>query len=139
MYWLYTSYSFDELKKSRKASLKGTVAISNLTIKRAELSFIYRTKMDGFSLVYNGVGGVGPKGKGGLRERILQELSGGHGTGSLAIWKSSRSDPNKWRYSWVTLRQGKHNADFEEQYSQWAETLEMAWRLEFGWPILCTK
>jgi hypothetical protein len=139
LYWLYTSYSFDELKKSKKAQLTGAVDLSNLTILRSDLSFIYRTKNDGFSLAYNGVGGVGPKGKGGLRERILQEFSGGHGTGSLAIWKSSLSDPTKWRYSWVTLKQGKCKADFEEQYSQWAETLEMSWRLEFGWPLLCTK
>ncbi len=140
LYWLYASYTFAEIANASKAPTKGAVDIPELAQNRQDLAHVCRVNVDGFTLVYNGIGGVGPKGTGGLRERILQEFSGGEGTGSLAISKSSLSDLSKWRYSYVTLSHPNvSSADFDWLYEQWAEKLEMAWRLEYGWPILCAK
>jgi hypothetical protein len=86
------------------------------------------------------VGGIGIKGHGGLRERIRQEFNGGSGTGSLAISHTSLSELTKWRYSYVSL--GHNNCesqDFTEPYDAHGEALEVAWRLHYGWPLLCKR
>jgi len=98
-------------------------------------------KAGAFKLVYNGIGGTGTGGSGGLRERILGQFSGGDGTGSLAMRKSSLNDLTKWRYSWVSFADAiNHDADSKEPYSkERAEAIEVTWRLEYGWPILCRR
>jgi hypothetical protein len=114
--------------------------MADLATDRQCLSHICNITDQGFRIVYNGIGGVGNKGSGGLKERILQELSGGKGTGSLAIKKSSLSDLARWKYSYVTLRENKGTeGDIDLSYPTWAVKLENAWRLEFGWPILCKQ
>jgi hypothetical protein len=137
LYWLYTNYTLSDLISSTKAPLQGAIDMAGLANDRQCLAHICNISDQGFRIVYNGIGGVGNKGTGGLKERILQQFSGGKGTGSLAIKKSSLSDLSRWKYSYVIL-QGD-TVDIDLQYSSWAEKLENAWRLEFGWPILCNQ
>ena len=140
LYWIYTNYTLNDLINSTKAPLKGSIDMAGLANDRRCLSHICNITDKGFRIVYNGIGGVGAKGSGGLKERILQEFSGGKGTGSLAIKKSSLSDLSKWKYSYVILPGNNSSTfDIDLQYSTWAEKLENAWRLEFGWPILCKQ
>lgn len=140
LYWIYTNYTLHDFINSTKAPLSGAIDMAGLTNDRRCLAHICNITDHGFRIVYNGIGGVGKKGSGGLKERILQEFSGGNGTGALAIKKSSLSDLSKWKYSYVILR-GNDAASFDIDlpYSVWAERLENAWRLEFGWPILCKQ
>lgn len=140
LYWLYTSFTLNDLINSTKAPFESAIDMPGLANDRQSLAHICNINDQGFRIVYNGIGGVGNKGTGGLKERILQEFSGGRGTGSLAIKKSSLSDLSRWKYSYVILQGNNCSAlDIDLPYSTWAEKLENAWRLEFGWPILCKQ
>ncbi|WP_458723595.1 hypothetical protein [Pseudomonas brenneri] len=113
------------------------MAINILAAHRENLGMICDRRVGDFRVVYNGIGGIGLKGHGGLRERILQEFRGGNGTGSLAICDTSLSDLTKWRYSYVLWSEIEHKESI--QYLSLAERLETMWRLHFGWPILCAR
>lgn len=137
LYWLYTSYSDAALRSAVPSQKKGSVAINMLAIHRENLGMICDRRVGDFRVVYNGIGGVGLKGHGGLRERILQEFRGGEGTGSLAICDTSLNDLTRWRYSYVLWSEIEHKESI--QYLFLAERLETMWRLHFGWPILCAR
>ncbi len=140
LYWLYTSYSLDQIASATRAPMHGAVDIAALVKNRRGLANIHRQPIGRFKLVYNGVGGIGVKGHGGLRERIHQEFNGGSGTGSLAILYTSLSDLTKWRYSYVSLGHSDcESQDFTEPYDAHGESLEVAWRLHYGWPLLCKR
>lgn len=137
LYWLYTSYSEGELRSAVPSQKRKSVPINTLAAHREHLGMICRRTVDDFRVVYNGIGGIGPRGYGGLRERILQEFRGAEGTGSLAICDTSLNDLSRWRYSYVLWSEIIHAESF--QYLSLAERLETMWRLHFGWPILCAR
>lgn len=137
LYWIYTSYSNAELAASTPCPKAGSVEFRELIECHQELNHICKTSINGYRVVYNGIGGVGPKGHGGLRERILEEFRGGQGTGSLAINGTSVNNLEKWRFSYVLWPE----IEFDENlgYDRYCEHLERAWRLHYGWPVLCKK
>jgi len=137
LYWIYTSYTNSELLNSRPSQKPGSIDFADRVATHRDLQHICTRTVDGFNLVYNGIGGVGPKGSGGLRERILQEYRGGDGTGSLAINDSSLCDLEKWRVSYVLWSEIEFNTP--QRYQDFGKTVERLWRLHFGWPILCNK
>jgi len=137
LYWLYTSYSDAELRSAVPSQKRNSVPINTLAAYRENLGMICNRKVDDFRVVYNGIGGIGPKGHGGLRERILQEFRGGEGTGSLAICDTSLHDLSRWRFSYVLWSEIEHKETI--QYLSLAERLETMWRLHYGWPILCAR
>ncbi|WP_123695251.1 hypothetical protein [Delftia acidovorans] len=137
LYWLYTSYSDSELRLAAPSPQRKSVPINTIAAYRENLGMICSRKVDGFRVVYNGIGGIGHRGHGGLRERILQEFRGGEGTGSLAICETSLRDLTRWRYSYVLWSEITHTETIE--YLSLAERLETMWRLHFGWPILCGR
>lgn len=137
LYWLYTSYSDAEIRSATPSLKNKSVPINILATYRENLGMVCNRRVGDFRVVYNGIGGVGPKGHGGLRERILEEFRGGEGTGSLAICDTSLSDLTKWRYSYVLWSEIEHKESI--QYLSLAERLETMWRLHFGWPILCAR
>lgn len=137
MYWLYTTYSDADIRSAVPSQKRNSVPINVLAVRRENLAMICSRRVNGFRVVYNGIGGVGPKGHGGLRERILQEFRGGAGTGSLAICDTSLNDLTRWRYSYVLWSEIGHTESIE--YSSLSEGVETMWRLHFGWPILCAR
>lgn len=137
LYWLYTSYSDAEIRSAAPSQMKNSVPINILAAYRENLGMICDRRVGDFRVVYNGIGGVGIRGHGGLRERIFQEFRGGKGTGSLAICDTSLNDLTKWRYSYVLWSEIEHKESI--QYLSLAERLETMWRLHFGWPILCAR
>ena len=137
LYWLYTSYSDAEIRSAVPSQKRASVPINILATHRENLGMICDRRVGDFRVVYNGIGGVGPKGTGGLRERIFQEFRGGEGTGSLAICDTSLNDLTKWRFSYVLWSEIEHKETI--QYFSLAERLETMWRLHFGWPILCAR
>ncbi|MDD5758704.1 MAG: hypothetical protein PHI06_06435 [Desulfobulbaceae bacterium] len=137
LYWIYTSYDEAEMLDATSCSKPGSVNIPLMVGAHQELNNICTKTINGFRMVYNGIGGVGPSGHGGLRERILGEFRGGKGTGSLAINESTLNDLNNWRVSFVLWSEIPFTEQYE--YSCWATVLERIWRIQFGWPILCSK
>lgn len=137
LYWLYTSYSIEEIKSCTPSSQSKAINIPRLASLHEGLSSICKIKHADFSLVYNGVGGVGPKGSGGLRERVLQEFNGGQGTGSLAILKSSLNDLSRWRISYAIMCNPKQAPEVDACYIEHGTDFERIWRIEHGWPLLC--
>jgi hypothetical protein len=133
LYWIYTSYTEDELSRAVRCQKVGSVDFSAMVDRHRSLSNVCTLEVDGFRLVYNGIGGGG----GGLRERILSEFRGGQGTGALAIRDSSLGDLSRWRVSHVLWSEISFAAHHE--YGSFAEVLERLWRIHYGWPLLCTK
>ena len=137
LYWIYTTYSDAELLAATASKKTNSVNFSSLVARHAELTHICNHTVGEFRVVYNGIGGLGPKGHGGLRERILGEFRGGNGTGSFAIKDSSLNDLRKWRYSYVLWSEIEFTQTHE--YARFSESIERLWRIHYGWPILCTK
>ncbi len=137
MYWIYTDHCTDDLIKSNKCSKKGSISFKDMVTKNTDIKELCKEKVDDFSLVYSGIGGVGLKGHGGLRERILEEYRGGSGTGSLAINGSSLSDLSRWRVSYVLWSEMSFPKEYE--YRPFSTAIEGLWRLHYGWPLLCSK
>lgn len=135
LYWIYTSYTDQDLLKSSSSQQRGAISFSKMARFHSELKHLCHERVGDFRVVYNGKGGTGPKGHGGLRERILEEFRGGDGTGALAIVKSSLKNLDKWRFSYVLW----HELRLREPYEDCSEAIERGWRLHYGWPILCSK
>lgn len=137
LYWIYTRHSNDELLNSTPSTKRASVEFNRLVAMHASLTNVCTRVVGEFRLVYNGIGGLGPRGHGGLRERILGEFRGGEGTGSLAIRGSSLRELDNWRYSYVLWSE----ISFVQPhgYTEFAESIERLWRIHYGWPILCAK
>ncbi|MCG7500212.1 hypothetical protein MHO82_25525 [Vibrio sp. Of7-15] len=138
MYWIYTNYDIDLMKKSSCTSDKGAINIANLTSQHDGLPDVCTISHDSgtdgeFRLVYNGIAGKSL----GVRGRIHQHFNGGKGTGCLSILKSSMCDLDRWRVSYVTFEHKTSPTDINVSYSDEAKNLERIWRLKFGWPLLC--
>lgn len=137
LYWIYSSYTDEELSESKPCEKAGSIDFSAMITRHHALNNVCKIEADGFRLVYNGIGGVGPKGHGGLRERILEEFRGGNGTGSLAICGSSLNDLVRWRVSHVLWSEIPFATS--QEYRLFSEGFERLWRIHYGWPVLCTK
>lgn len=138
LYWIYTDHTDLELLQSTSSSQRGALNFSSLVERNRSGNHCCKEAVDGYRIVYSGIGGVGQKNEGGLRERILQEFRGGEGTGSLAIAKSSVLDFSRWKVSFVLWDEIDA---LRERYSYYpfATAVEGLWRLHFGWPMLCSK
>jgi hypothetical protein len=137
LYWIYTRHTNDELLNSAPSTKRASVDFKRMATMHTSLTNVCQRAVGEFRLVYNGIGGLGPRGHGGLRERILGEFRGGEGTGSLAIRGSSLHELDNWRYSYVLWSE----VPFVHQhsYAEFAEPIERLWRIHYGWPVLCTK
>ncbi|WP_058308600.1 hypothetical protein [Gracilibacillus massiliensis] len=131
LYWIYTSYTDEDLLQSIHSDKIGAVNISKLARRRMNLNNVCRIKKDGFRIVYNGIASNSKKSNYDLRERIYQEFRNNGITGSLKISGTNLDDLSKWRYSYIDLN--------EHEYVEDAIALEVGWRLEYGWPILSTN
>jgi hypothetical protein len=136
-YWIYTSYTLEELVQCNPSYQQGAVQIPLVAAIHGRLAKTCRIEVDGFRVVYNGIGGVGPKRSGGLRERICGEFTGGQGTGSLGVLRSSLNDLTKWRFSYVLWEELSLDTPLPYAKAN-AIPLERGWRLQYGWPLLCT-
>ena len=148
LYWFWTNHTPEELmryKKPKKNS--GEVPISKLVSQRHDLTHIYREiNNEGFYVVYNGIGGRSSKSvKSGLRKRINQELfCKNEGTGTLNLlnrFEEGSNHEENWRISYFDFEDDKNEDILEplkstNAYKDFAPTLELLWRIEYGIPIL---
>lgn len=74
LYFIYTSYSIDELAGAVAANNGGAVPISRLVAAHRRMPAICQITRDGFRLVYNGIAGFNG-GDYGLRTRIGQHFT----------------------------------------------------------------
>lgn len=137
LYWLYTNYKVEDLCASQPSPKRKAVPVNRIASERKGLDMVCNRHVGEFWLVYNGIGGLGARGYGGLRERIFGEFRGGEGTGSLAICDTSLNDLERWRYSFILWSEIAHTEEIE--YLAQAVRVETLWRLHFGWPILCMR
>lgn len=137
LYWIYTTYTDNDFQHASPSSKKGSVDFKRLACRHSRLANICTDSLDNFRVVYNGIGGVGSKGGGGLRERILAEFRGGEGTGSLAVTDGTLGDLSRWRYSYVLWAEIDFVSPYN--YSNFAAELELLWRIQYGWPVLCCR
>ena len=148
MYWIWTDLTFEELKKT-ESKHNGEVPISKLIEHRAELENICKIKNGNFRVIYNGIGGYnGTEKKNNnsynLRSRINQEFnSADFRTGTLNIINRNNYDANNWGVSFVNfdeiqniLVQLPKYDNTVSHYEEYANILELSWRIEFGHPIL---
>jgi hypothetical protein len=133
-YWIYTNYSLDEIEGSTASLLSNAIDIPLMAKLHRGLRKVCNIEVDGFRCVYNGIA----RSSVGIRERLGQHFNGGDGTGSLHIKHTSLHDLSRWRVSYVsTSCNGVIAADVESDYAH-AKHVERIWRLEHGWPLLCT-
>lgn len=136
LYWIYTDYEIQSLKKCVSSEEKGAIDIAFRASLHEGLTHISQIKVNRFWLVYNGKSGKSC----GLRERLHQHFNGGNGTGCLSVLNSSLNDLRRWRISYVTLEVPKdQNLDITLDYNKYTYDLERIWRLQYGWPLLCIK
>lgn len=134
MYWIFTSYTIEELKYCNVSADPGAIPINRMAKLHEGLPHVSLIEIDGFKLVYNGIAGTTL----GLRGRIHQHFNGGVGTGCLSIHRASVNALDRWRVSYVAFGQlSSTEHDVQVDFSADAKDLERTWRLTHGWPLLC--
>ena len=142
LYWLW--YRGDLATANfKEASCKQEVPIKKLVSQRKGFANICKTTKDDFDIVYNGMGGYKEKFSSyGLRRRINQELNvKNKGTGTLNIIKRGFNEED-WAVSFFDFDDNENqlilkSLEVENTYKEYANTLEILWRLEYGIPVLC--
>lgn len=135
-YWIYTDYSQRYLGRQRGALCANAIDIGRLARLHSGLTCLSTIESDGFRLVYNGIA----RRSMGLRERVHQHFNGGEGTGSLAILRTNLSNLDRWRVTCVTIETREpHESDIPAVFEDVAHDVERIWRLQNGWPLLCTR
>jgi len=124
-YWIYTNLSIEALKNSQSPTNAAHVKINELARIHENLTNIHIQNGSDFWCIYNGKGMQ-------LKTRINAEFSDTAGpTGTLALTRCFNE--NDFRVKYVSCG----NPDFNYEYNQIEAHFERAWRLDFGWPILC--
>jgi hypothetical protein len=148
IYWIWTNLDFEKLEKLETAH-KGEVPIGKLIAERKELNNICKLTHNNFKVVYNGIGGyLGTDKKEkysyDLRGRINQEIcSNNPKTGTLNLSNRKNHEIENWAVSYFNfdnyedlLKNLGNPQNSKSIYAEFANMLEMNWRIQFGHPIL---
>lgn len=149
LYWLWCRTDFKKTKIALAEDGSAHVPINKLLSTRSGLDHICKEDIDGFTVVYNGMGGYKKWKKAsayGLRGRINQEcVSNNTKTGTLNI-EARGFDLLDWNVSFFDFDDKKNHKilklidpklDILNLYTNYANTLEILWRLHYGTPIFC--
>ena len=133
LYWIWSNLTFDNLQKIPTKPDTKEVPISKLVSQRRDLANINKISHNGFTIVYNGIGGYEKTPASfGLRERILQEItSTNKHTGTLNLSNRRGFNIENWAVSYFVFDDSGNL-----KYPDDAKDLEMNWRVEYGIPIL---
>jgi len=150
LYWLWCKTPLEQLKQTGHNG-GAHVPIKKLLHNRNGLDYICNVKDGQYRILYNGMGGYSKWKKGsvyGLRGRINQEIiSNNTKTGTINI-AGLNLDLNDWKVSFFDFDDPKnHNVlkelpensglGIEGIYKEFANELEILWRMHYGTPILC--
>lgn len=146
LYWIWTNHSSESLQTILTKADTKEVPITELVTRRHQLENICNVSINGFKIVYNGIGGYKKEPPAfGLRERINQELNcNDKRTGTLNIINrfNDCNSLGNWGVSYFDfdnptnqeiLKLLPYEKDF---YLEHAKNLEIDWRIEYGIPIL---
>jgi len=146
LYWIWSNLTFEQLQKLPTRPNTMEVPISKLVNQRKNLKNICIQEENGFTILYNGVGGYKNEPAAfGLRERLLQEfncMDGRTGTLNILNRQNEFNNINNWAISYFDFDDSRN---FEimgnipcnhSYYLENAKTIETNWRIEFGTPIL---
>lgn len=150
LYWLWCKTPLEQLKQTGHSG-GAHVPIKKLLHNRNGLDHICKVKDGQYRVLYNGMGGYAKWKKGsvyGLRGRINQEvICNNTKTGTINI-AGLNLDLNDWKVSFFDfdypenyrlLKELPEAAqwDAEKIYKEYANELEVLWRMHYGTPILC--
>ncbi|WP_047790782.1 hypothetical protein [Tenacibaculum mesophilum] len=148
LYWFWTNLENNQLRSIKTKEGTKEVPFYSLINNRVGLKNICSVNLNGFTVVYNGIGGYHKPFAFGLRERINQEINcNDYRTGTLNIQR--RTNLDNWGITYFNFDDSKHQdalSTYTSKNQQWiannfyksfAKELENLWRLEFGTPILC--
>lgn len=150
LYWIWTSLSFDSLQDIKTRPETNEVPISQLICQRYNLENINKISLNGFTVIYNGIGGYRTEpATFGLRERINQELRCTNSrTGTLNLLNreinNSKISIDHWAITYFDF-DDQDNSEVlrpllspinHNHYLEFAKDLETNWRIEYGTPIL---
>jgi len=139
LYWIWSNLTLDKMQKIPTRPDTKEVPISELVRQRCGLTNINKISHNGFTIVYNGIGGYEKTPPAfGLRERINQELNcNDRRTGTLNLLNRKFGGIENWAVSYFDF-DDPANAGITKylSYSDDAKVLEMNWRIEYGTPIL---
>ncbi len=151
LYWLWSKTPIEKLAKSLPSE-GAHVPIDKLLKNRSGLSHICKVSDGDYRVLYNGIGGYTTwtkKSVYGLRGRINQEVNCNNiKTGTLNIagrglsideWKVSffNFDDSENRHILEKLAEEEKVLDVAKLYNDYANELEILWRMHYGTPILC--
>lgn len=146
LYWIWTNHSIENLQKIQTKLKTKEVPITELVSRRFELNNICNISLNGFRIVYNGIGGYKKEPPAfGLRERINQELNcSDKRTGTLNLLNrfNDCNSMDNWAISFFDFDNDNNQRilkalKYEKNlYLEHSKNLEIDWRIEFGTPIL---
>lgn len=153
LYWLWCKTPWNAITNMEDAP-GAHVPISRLLKERNGFNHICDIKEGDFQILYNGMGGYANWRQGstyGLRARINQEINCTNTkTGTLNLmgrnldledWKVSFFDfedlDNKYILEMLPSKKEELEFDIGQCYRDYANILEMLWRMHYGTPILC--
>lgn len=124
-YWIYSNLSLDKFKNATDPTNQVHVNFCYLSKIHAELKHVISPIQSDYWCIYNG------KGKQ-LKNRIVAEFTNTAGkTGKLALLRCFKEDDFKIKY--IACETTNNIKGIATKYAD----LERAWRLQFGWPMLC--
>lgn len=128
-YWIYTKLGLSKLQECEPPSNSAHINVAELSSIHDGLAGVTSQIANNFWCVYNGKGGP-------LRNRIVAEFSNTQGpTGTIALTRCfSESD---FAVKFILCDSSDESYGILDTYELLSAHLERAWRLEFGWPILC--
>ena len=128
-YWIYTNLPIDRFKTAEIPSNSVHVNFAELSKSHEALKYVIPSSSEDWWCIYNG------KGKQ-LKNRIVAEFTNTQGkTGKLALLRCFQESDFKIKY--VVCGDSTLATGVVSQYSALEKHLERAWRLHFGWPLLC--
>lgn len=151
LYWLWSKTPIEKLAESLPSE-GAHVPIDKLLKNREGLNHICEVSDGDYRVLYNGIGGYTTWTKNsvyGLRGRINQEvICNNIKTGTLNIsgrgldisdWKVSffDFDDSENRHILAKLSEKEKKINIAELYNEFANELEILWRMHYGTPILC--
>ena len=142
LYWIWSNHTLDDMQKIPTRPDTKEVPIAELVRQQRGEANITKISHDGFTIVYNGIGGYDKiPAAFGLRERINQELNcNDPRTGTLNLLNREFSTIENWAVSYFDF-DAPENVDITKHlsYSDDAKVLEKDWRTEYGLPILTRR
>lgn len=145
LYWIWSNLSFDNLQRITTRPDTKEVPIAQLVSQRHNLKNTNKISLNGFTIVYNGIGGYEREPAAfGLRERINQELNcNDRRTGTLNLLNrlNNLNSIDNWAISYFNFDDPNNLAIINQlsfnrnHYLDNAKTIETNWRIEFGTQI----